>query len=56
MFSYFFYNIIIQCFTEDCFNETVEAMVHLGIDTERQNQIFWVSLLLLLNDMEYIVM
>ncbi|XP_028277851.1 unconventional myosin-XIX [Parambassis ranga] len=25
---------------EDCFNETVEAMVHLGIDTERQNQIF----------------
>lgn len=28
------------CFTEDCFHETVEAMVHLGINTERQSQIF----------------
>ncbi|XP_056263817.1 unconventional myosin-XIX isoform X1 [Pseudoliparis swirei] len=25
---------------EDCFHETVEAMVHLGINTERQSQIF----------------
>uniref|UniRef100_A0A8C2Z1I8 Myosin XIX n=1 Tax=Cyclopterus lumpus TaxID=8103 RepID=A0A8C2Z1I8_CYCLU len=25
---------------EDCFHETVEAMVHLGINTERQRQIF----------------
>ncbi|XP_053187445.1 unconventional myosin-XIX isoform X1 [Scomber japonicus] len=25
---------------EDCFQETVEAMVHLGINTERQRQIF----------------
>ncbi|XP_047463198.1 unconventional myosin-XIX [Mugil cephalus] len=25
---------------EDCFHETVEAMVHLGIDAERQEQIF----------------
>ncbi|XP_069003028.1 unconventional myosin-XIX [Embiotoca jacksoni] len=25
---------------EDCFNDTVEAMVHLGIDAERQRQIF----------------
>ncbi|XP_042286341.1 unconventional myosin-XIX [Thunnus maccoyii] len=25
---------------EDCFNETVEAMVHLGINAERQRQIF----------------
>ncbi|XP_034149324.1 unconventional myosin-XIX isoform X2 [Esox lucius] len=25
---------------EDCFNETVEAMLHLGIDTEKQGHIF----------------
>nr|XP_019941478.1 PREDICTED: unconventional myosin-XIX [Paralichthys olivaceus] len=27
---------------EDCFHETVEAMVHLGINKERQRQIFWI--------------
>lgn len=33
----------LRCFAEDCFQETVEAMVHLGIDAERRGQIFMVN-------------
>uniref|UniRef100_A0A8C5N7P3 Myosin motor domain-containing protein n=1 Tax=Gouania willdenowi TaxID=441366 RepID=A0A8C5N7P3_GOUWI len=33
--SYIFY-----CLTEDCFQDTVEAMDHLGINAEKQQQIF----------------
>lgn len=29
--------------TEDCFQETVQAMVHLGINAERQSQLFRVK-------------
>lgn len=37
--SFFFFNIAI----EDCFQETLEAMVSLGVDTDRRAQIFRVS-------------
>lgn len=40
-------NPYIFCFTEDCFDETIEAMVHLGINTENQKQIFKVKALLM---------
>lgn len=30
-------------FSEDCFNETLEALVHLGVNAERQGQIFRVG-------------
>lgn len=44
---FFTCNTYIFFFTEDCFDETIEAMVHLGINTENQKQIFKVKALLM---------
>lgn len=40
-----FVTAVHSCLIEDCFHETVEAMCHLGINTESQRQIFKVKLL-----------
>lgn len=41
LFVFFF--SLSSCFAEDCFDETVEAMLHLGINAEMQGHIFRVE-------------